>query len=479
MSLRKTHLAKLRIESSDLAIAALCLWFFSLFFPGFKYGFGGETINGFYILLLGIPFGWMSNGWAVYANLFFISVFYKVIGEKKPVWTVLFMIGFAATLPLCKEILVNENGGMSPVTAWGWGAIIWITALILMACAALLQKGLLGSRSLWILGVLVVAVFLVAYQLHLRQLQQANEQEKTLFLNGKMAFMTLDPCGIELTWPERQLIQSNTAIGIYMDAQLTETEKSRPHLYLPMPGNYIEIKDDREWMAYGLYNGLGIRVLQTNQNNYPVLEAKANQDGAVIRLVDEKKEVLFEQLLKIKSLGDRSYYCPLNSQHESDYPQRKLADGVDSALKLVLGLDGSPKQMDKKSIISDELAEEHCGFNMIRLKDGNLHGVMDERNVIIDFSWIKDYTEFCSDHYIALVQVKEAAKNDPSLGGSVFLFERKTLRPIVRFTNKPINGADKFNFLKPNQLKSILLGQSGIVVQTDVGQFITDNAEFF
>lgn len=198
MSLRKTQLAKLHIEPTYLAIVALCLWFFSLFFPGFKHGFGGETLNGIYILLLGIPFGWMSNGWAVYANLFFISVFFKVISEKKPVWSVLFMVGFAATLPLCNEILVNENGGMSPVTAWGWGAIIWIEALILMTCASLLQKGIINSRGFWLSGVLVFAVFLGAYQLHLRHLQQANEQEKSLFLNGKMAFMTLDPCGIEL-----------------------------------------------------------------------------------------------------------------------------------------------------------------------------------------------------------------------------------------------------------------------------------------
>lgn len=275
------------------------------------------------------------------------------------------------------------------------------------------------------------------------------------------------------------MIQSNETLGVYMDTQLTEPEKGRPNLYLPLPENYIEIKDDREWMAYGLYNGLGIRVLQTKQNNYPVLEAKANQDGAVIRLMDTNRELLFEQLLKIKSLGDRRYYCPLNSQHERDYPQRKLAEGVDSALKIVLGLDGLPKQMEKKSVISDELAKERCGFNMIRLKDGNLHGVMDGRNVVIDFSWIKEYTEFCSDHYVALVQVNEATKNDLSLGGSVFLFDRKTLRPIVRFTSKSRKGSDRFNFLNPNKLQSMRISQSEILVQTADGQLIAENAEFF
>ncbi|WP_020484608.1 hypothetical protein [Methylomonas sp. MK1] len=473
------QLAKLRIEPSHLAIAALCLWFFSLFFPGFKYGFGGETLNGIYILLLGIPFGWMSNGWAVYANVFFISVFFKVISEKKPVWSVLFMVGFAATLPLCNEILVNENGGMSPITAWGWGAIIWIEALILMACAAFVQIGLLGARGLWLSGILMIAVFLGVYQLHLRQLREANEQEKTLFLSGKMAFMTLDPCGIEVTWPERQMIQSNATLGVYMDAQLTEPKKGMPHLYLPMPDNYIEIQDDREWMVYGQYKGYGIRVLRAKQNNYPVLEAKANQGGAVIRLIGEKKEVLFEQLLRIKSLGDRSYYCPLDSQYEKNYPQGKLADGVDSALKIVLGFNGSPKQMEKKSAISDELAEEHCGFHMIRLKDGKLHGVMDRRNVIIDFSWIEDYTEFCSDHYVALVQVNEGTKNDHSLGGSMFLFDRNTLRPIVRFTSNSRKGSDKYSFLNPNKLQSVRISQSSMLVQTEIGQLIAENAEFF
>jgi len=473
------QLAKIRIEPSHLAITSLCLWFFSLFFPGFKYGFGGETLNGIYILLFGIPFGWMSKGWAVYANLFFISVFFKVISEKKPVWSVLFMVGFAATLPLCNEILVNENGGMSPVTAWGWGAIIWIEALILMTCAALLQKGILNARGLGLSGVLVFVVFSGAYQLHLRQLQEANDQEKTLFLSGKMAFMALDPCGVELNWPEGQMIQSNATLGVYMDAQITKPEKGTPHLYLPMPDNYIEIQDDREWMVYGQHKGYGIRVLRAKQNNYPVLEAKATQDGAIIRLINEKKEVLFEQPLKIKSLGARSYYCPLDSQYEKSYPQGKLADGVDSALKIVLGFNGSPKQMEKKSVISDELAEERCGFHLIRLKDGKLHGVMDGRNVIIDYSWFEDYTEFCSDHYVALARVTEAAKNDSSLGGSVFLFDRKTLRPIVRFTSQPRNGSDKFSFLSSNKLQSVRISQSSMLVQTEIGQFFAGNAEFF
>ncbi|OQW75631.1 MAG: hypothetical protein BVN35_08260 [Proteobacteria bacterium ST_bin11] len=196
-------------------------------------------------------------------------------------------------------------------------------------------------------------------------------------------------------------------------------------------------------------------------------------------MIGEKKEVLFEQLLRIKSLGDRSYYCPLDSQYEKNYPQGKLADGVDSALKIVLGFNGSPKQMEKKSAISEELAEEHCGFNMIRLKDGNLHGVMDGRNVIIDFSWIEDYTEFCSDHYVALARVTEVANNDSSLGGSVFLFDRKTLRPIVRFTSHPRKGSDKFSFLSSNKLQSVRISQSSMLVQTEIGQLIAENAEFF
>ncbi|WP_445367106.1 hypothetical protein ACH5Y9_18355 [Methylomonas sp. BW4-1] len=322
-------------------------------------------------------------------------------------------------------------------------------------------------------------VFLGAYQLHLRQLQEANDQEKTLFLSGKMAFMTLDPCGVELNWPERQMIQSNATLGVYTDAQLTKPEKGIPHLYLHMPDNYIEIQDDREWMVYGQHKGYGIRVLRAKQNNYPVLEAKSNHDGAVIRLIDEKKEVLFEQPLKIKSLGGLSYYCPLDSQYEKSYPQRKLAEGVDSALKIVLGFNSSPKQMEKKSVISDELAEERCGFHLIRLKDGKLHGVMDGRNVIIDYSWIEDYTEFCSDHYVALARVTEAAKNDSSLGGSVFLFDRKTLRPIVRFTSQPRNGSDKFSFLSSNKLQSVRISQSSMLVQTEIGQFFAGNAEFF
>src|SRR5437870_8200295 len=97
------------------------------------------------ILLFGLPFGWLTNGWAVYANLFFPFVIFRAYkGKAAPVAAGLMML-FLFSIVFFQEMLANEGGATQDIASWGWGAILWGCSLLLAAGASAWYAGWIGS----------------------------------------------------------------------------------------------------------------------------------------------------------------------------------------------------------------------------------------------------------------------------------------------------------------------------------------------
>ncbi len=78
-----------------LAKTSLVLWLISLCLIGFGDMRGGA------ILYLGTLMGWtVPQGWAVYANYFYLYILIQILRGKKPIASVFFMAGLSLILPI-------------------------------------------------------------------------------------------------------------------------------------------------------------------------------------------------------------------------------------------------------------------------------------------------------------------------------------------------------------------------------------------
>ena len=126
------------------------MWCVSLLLPGFRVETQAASVPGIYVLLLGLAFGWMVMGFAVYANLFFLRAAWVMHTGRLPEGSVVLVLLLAATLPLFRGPLRDEgSSAIAPVSSWGWGAVLWVIALLLI-CGffAVLAPPFLSARNL-------------------------------------------------------------------------------------------------------------------------------------------------------------------------------------------------------------------------------------------------------------------------------------------------------------------------------------------
>jgi hypothetical protein len=139
--------------------AAVGLWLVSLALPGFIVQGRTEVWNGGNILWLGLLFGWAVLGFAVYANLFFVPVAIRLFLGKRPTIAVGLMLVLAATLPFFRGVIADEgSGAVLPVVSWGWGAVLWIVAIVLLALAAAVRAGRAAATTARDLAILLAAL---------------------------------------------------------------------------------------------------------------------------------------------------------------------------------------------------------------------------------------------------------------------------------------------------------------------------------
>lgn len=216
--------------SRNLNRIAVATWCVSLALPGFIVATRTEAYtSGLEILLMGTLFGWMVNGWAVYSNFFFLAATIKLVGGKTPVRSVGFMLLLATTLPLFRGVIQDEGSGTAlPVVSWGWGAILWLTSLLLLAMAAAVHGGVLNRLRVKLLssaiGVTLIAIGIV----HIQQTRNANLQEIEMFLSKGMAFTNAEFCGVPFSWPSESLVPPGELIKLDLEPKFLASKDGVP-----------------------------------------------------------------------------------------------------------------------------------------------------------------------------------------------------------------------------------------------------------
>jgi hypothetical protein len=306
---------------------ALVIWLISLLLTGFSISSNNNTYTGGFILLFGLLFGWMANGWAVYANLCFLRVVSSLIANKHPQGSVILMILLAGTLPFFPGPPMSEaNDTAVPVTSWGWGAVFWLVSLVLVSIAAALKSKWMSKNVAQVCVFNVFISIFVVYGIRCYQFSIANDQDREAYLSTDVAFTVAPLCAVPLTWPDKALLSPDEIIIADIDPQLQSSDH-KPYLNLPALPNYRENGYNR--VTFGSPFNLN-KVHYPAEKKHPVLQAKATSEGAIIRLLDvSATKVLYEQRLIIQKRAKNLEYCPR--------PSGFTKKGYDTAILKVLG----------------------------------------------------------------------------------------------------------------------------------------------
>lgn len=263
---------------------------------------------GILILPIGLLFGWAVMGWAVYANPLFFLILDRVKKNKSagvPIFLVLLLVG---TLPFFSG--TADDISRHPVEAWGWGALVWITALFLAASASGIQQRWLTLRQA---GFGLGGLWCLAIALHTYQWTIASAQEREIYLSGGMAITVVPLCGVPLTWPKGAYIGPNQIPEVDVDPALNAVK----HPSVPFLTLERYQSDGFTWITYGgpyALNSVTVKVRHPAQPRDFTLLAKATPQGAMIRLVQQATgKALYEQSLRTILPADRfssREYCP-------------------------------------------------------------------------------------------------------------------------------------------------------------------------
>lgn len=458
--------ARVPDPSLRLARVAFALWCVSLLLPGFRVETQAASVPGIYVLLLGLAFGWMVMGFAVYANLFFLRAAWVMHKGRLPDGSVVLMLLLAATLPLFRGPLRDEgSSAIAPVSSWGWGAVLWVIALLLMAAAALLRAGLIGPRPLRVLiGALVAATVALA-SVNAVQWARAGEQERSLYLSPGLAF-TLEPsCGVPLARVKGRLLPPGGAVVLDVDPALNELSARRPEL--PLPLTLRSLKAGQAWV---LWENGAAHVGQIAQRmplgpETAVVQARATPDGAVLKLLaGAQGPVLYEQPLRLHTLrSGQVTYCPASTFGYGG----ELHVGPDLELQRAI----EPPRRQAEVRLRDEVAETSCPVGTQDLDGIDGLREWDGRQVLLPTS-IRTRVSLCSSSYIALVYLSQHGDApDRGLSPVVSVFDRRSLEPLATFNDRQVCRRASCPEVPPGTVTGVRIGDRESSVQTRFGEF--------
>lgn len=452
-----------------LTRTSVLVWLISLGLPGFSISSKTETFYGALILLLGLLFGWMALGLAAYANLFFFKVVSTLNNGKQPKASVIFMLIFAATLPFFPGPIISEGSGAAvPVTSWGWGAVLWVVSLVFLAIAAAIQN---QWMSVTFAKYCVIAVFggvLSIVAIRGYQLSVATEQDREAYLTNDMAFTVAPLCEVSLNWPERLLLSPEEVIVKDIDPALKPVKGDKPYLNLPTLPNYSEKGFD--WITYqsNCYGCL-IKVRYPQRVNHPILQAKATEEGAIIRLLDkDASTVLYEQRLLKKIWGKRPVYCP----RPSGYTEK----GYDTAILRAIGHEKT--ELPDKPMLETEKTESRCDMGKANIDGIDGLREWDGRHVMLFSESFRSSPSFCSERYLIKVKVEMCEPVEENrLHAYLMVYDRKTVRPLARFFTRKV--CPKSTEIPNNMVKGIQISQDQLTVETTLGKVTTERFGLF
>ncbi|NHZ37771.1 hypothetical protein [Massilia rubra] len=418
--------AHLRPVDVVLLGAALLAWIISMGSPVFATGAYSPPLPGGGMLLLGLLFGWAANGWAVYANPFFLYAAWRLCMGKVPRKSIVLMLLFAATLPLLTGILDKKGGHGSHAVSWGWGAFMWLWSLVLLTAATAARRRIIGVRGALVLGLLIALSFVAALALHARQWRAAGHDDRALLLPHGMIYTTSDLCPVPLTWPVPSDAPGGEPLVLDIDARVLEPAGAGPALELP--GGFTKAHaGGAAWIAYSDRED-SLMIRQAAQPGTLLLEVKALGDGAVLRLLKgEPRRLLYEQRLASVDSGrgrPRSL-CPLMARA----PNYGLHFEYGGALLRAMG-QGLPFAHDKP-LARAEVVRQRCPIGSADIDGIARLRSLDGREVIAA-GRMGGMSGFCSDSYVVLAG-DLARSGDARLRPVVHVLDRKTLRPLARF----------------------------------------------
>ncbi|HTR00117.1 MAG TPA: hypothetical protein VMH83_09015 [Candidatus Acidoferrum sp.] len=457
-----------------LSGAAFAGWLLSLILPGFMVDSRLEPLYGGEILVSGFFFGWLCNGWAVYANLFFLFAGVKLLVGGRPLASVIMMLALAATLPLFSGVPRDEGTGVTlAIVGWGWGAAIWLCSLILMTTAAALRrKAFSPIGAKFVLGLLLTGLVATGV-VHFNQRAAASPQEQQLYLNSAIAFTRASLCGIPLTEVTSPLVQHDDIIALDIEPGLNDQHNGL-YLSLPKPLNYQE--GDFAFVTVRNQNlSMGdVKLRVPASANRPVLQARKTAEGTFVRLLSNPSgRILYEQkLLEVPAVSGRWTYCPTTSRS-----YEHLKDGYDKNLERALGLGSQPTLPYQRQSLLSEMAAIPC-----RPGAKNKNGVKDLRDwdgreVMLDSLFGNLNFGFCSDSYIILGQIRDySVKGDNDLGPFAFVFDRKTLAPIAAFFDTKQCRLKDCPVIPTESVSGVGITDSEIVVETARGDVVAKRA---
>lgn len=420
------------VLAKRLTYAACSCWIASLALPGFMVESSASSWSGVVILAFGLLFGWMVNGWAAYANIFFVVAAIALLADRQPRGSVLAMLVLGATLPLFQGVIRDEGSGtVLPVVSWGWGAVIWMCSLVLLAAAAAVRRQQLSSSgAIAVVGLLLIGIAAIG-SLLFYQRSAMNSQERALYLSTGMAFTRASPCGIPLVAVDSPLLPPDAIVTLDVDPELVSPKGSRPSLWLPQIRNYQV--GDYAWVTLHdpVISNVEVRIRVSASPNRPVLQARKSDRGAILRLLSGPSgQVLYQQELKVTStVAGNPSYCPMSTQ----FGFRGLESGYDTVLLQALGQESTTPKHEK---LIGEIARNRCSLS----EDDNdeVKGLRewDGRKVILEPESIRSRVGFCSESYIVLTYISEySATGISDLSPVAQVFDRKTLRPLAVFND--------------------------------------------
>lgn len=425
-----------------------------------------------------LPIAWVGAGWGAYANPFFVYVVFKSHRGKPAPVAVLLMLLLALTTLSFDKMLVNEAGSTSQVVSWGWGAILWGLSLATIAIASMsLRLNLRTGRALVVTVMVTICVLLLATGgIRYQQWQQANEQDRRVFLSPSMAFTTAELCSADFIWPEASLIPAGERISVEVDERLKGD--SRSSLSLPqLPG--IHQEEGMAWVTFddNPFPISTVKVQVPIANARYLLHVGKTDSGAIIQMLDTLKRVsLYEQPLAIRqNKNGYATYCPTAWEPSiAGMGYRK------AILRLV---QREPRPSNLPALRPEAISERCAPEKGVRVGEWV---TWDGREIVLPDRLYGHDTGLCSESYAAIVQVglqMEHADSPPEVRyAKVWLFDRPSLRPISGFSYRKnensgaVNGRramHKYYEAPAEMVQGLFIENSDTIrVQTQLGEIV-------
>lgn len=430
--------------SRTLAKTAIGIWLVSLALPGFSVEYRAEPFYGIYILFSGVLLGWGVNGWAAYANIFFVIAALKLLRKPDsiPIGVSIAMAALAATMPMFNGPIQNE-GTMAtvPVVSWGWGAILWLLSIGVLATATACRAKLLPESTLKIVPFLLGALLIAAGAYRMHQWGNASDQDREMYLPKSMAFSVADFCRVPLVWPTGPVVRAGETVALDIDGPLRSDMP--PYMPIKLPEFVRYERFGYDWDKFELADIPSMTVRSTPEPKNILLQVKTTPDGGVIKIVNRATSaVLYEQPLRLVVAKDgRKRVCPLSGSDQWS----GLSRGHYDALKVALGpvIKSNSASVSSVNAIDRQpqtklLSEEAkpCSSRGVYFDSNNAEQDLDGRHVVLRGD-VRKLSTFCSPNYVGLAFVRSGpVGSSDRLNSDVYLYDRKTLRPLASFKDR-------------------------------------------